>query len=82
MKESHFYLIEEGSVVVASRMPTHSHIVIQTLGPGNAVGWSGLFKPYTWHLNARADEPTRVLSFRAATFASNARETRNSAMNS
>jgi CRP-like cAMP-binding protein len=47
-------------------MPIHSHIVIQTLGAGNSVGWSGLFKPYTWHLNARADEPTRVLSFRAA----------------
>jgi CRP/FNR family transcriptional regulator, cyclic AMP receptor protein len=25
-----------------------------------------LFKPYTWHLDARAEEPTRVLSFRAA----------------
>jgi CRP/FNR family transcriptional regulator, cyclic AMP receptor protein len=61
-----FYLIEEGSAVVTSRMPIHSHIVIQTLGPGNAIGWSGLFKPYTWHLDARADEPTRLLSFRAA----------------
>ena len=61
-----FYLIEEGSVIITSRMPIHSHIVMQTLGAGNAVGWSGLFKPYTWHLDARADEPTRVLSFRAA----------------
>jgi CRP-like cAMP-binding protein len=61
-----FYLIEEGSVIITSRMPIYSHIVIQTLGAGNAVGWSGLFKPYRWHLDARADEPTRVLSFRAA----------------
>jgi len=56
-----FYLIEEGSVVITSRMPIYSHIVIQTLGARNAVGWSGLFKPYTWHLDARADEPTRII---------------------
>ena len=61
-----FYLIEEGSVIITSRTPMHSHIVIQTLGAGNALGWSGLFKPYTWHLDARTDEPTRVLCFRAA----------------
>jgi CRP/FNR family transcriptional regulator, cyclic AMP receptor protein len=61
-----FYLIVEGSVIITSRMPIHSHIGIQTLGAGNAIGWSALFKPYTWHLDARADEPTRVLSFRAA----------------
>jgi CRP/FNR family transcriptional regulator, cyclic AMP receptor protein len=61
-----FYLIEEGSVILTSRLPTHSHLVIQILGAGDAVGWSCLFEPYTWHLNARADEATRTLCFYAA----------------
>jgi CRP/FNR family cyclic AMP-dependent transcriptional regulator len=61
-----FYLIQEGSVFLTSRMPGHSQIVIQTVGSGDALGWSWLFEPYTWHFDARADEPTRALFFRAA----------------
>jgi CRP/FNR family transcriptional regulator, cyclic AMP receptor protein len=61
-----FYLIEEGSVILTSRLPTHSHLVIQTLEAGDAVGWSCLFEPYTWHLDARADEATRTLCFHGA----------------
>ena len=68
-----FYLIEEGSVFIMSRMPGHSQIVIQTIGAGEALGWSWLFEPYTWlfepytwHFGARADEPTRALVFCAA----------------
>jgi CRP/FNR family transcriptional regulator, cyclic AMP receptor protein len=60
-----FYLIEEGSVIITMRMPTHSQIVIQTLGTGDAVGWASLFEPYRWHFDARADEVTCTLSFNA-----------------
>jgi CRP/FNR family cyclic AMP-dependent transcriptional regulator len=59
-----FYLIQEGSVIITSRMPTHSQIVIQMLGTGDPVGWAWLFEPYTWHFDARADEATRTVSFR------------------
>ena len=58
-----FYLIQEGSVFITSRMPGHSQIVIQTIGTG---GWSWLFEPYTWHFDARVDEPMRALFFHAA----------------
>jgi CRP/FNR family transcriptional regulator, cyclic AMP receptor protein len=51
-------LIEEGSVIITTRMPTYSQIVIQTLGTGDAVGWAWLFEPYTWHFDARAAETT------------------------
>ena len=61
-----FYLIEEGSVFITSRIPGHSQIVIQTIGAGDALGWSWLFEPFTWHFDARADEPTRALFFHAA----------------
>jgi CRP/FNR family transcriptional regulator, cyclic AMP receptor protein len=61
-----FYLIQEGSVFITSRMPGHSQIVIQTIGTGDALGWSWLFEPYTWHFDARVDEPMRALFFHAA----------------
>jgi CRP/FNR family transcriptional regulator, cyclic AMP receptor protein len=32
-----FYLIQEGSVFITSRMPAHSHIVIQTVETGDAL---------------------------------------------
>ena len=61
-----FYLIQEGSVFITSRMPGHSQIVIQTVGSGNALGWSWLFEPYRWHFDARVDDPIRALFFHAA----------------
>jgi CRP/FNR family transcriptional regulator, cyclic AMP receptor protein len=38
-------------------------IPIQTLGPGDDLGWSWLFPPYYLHLSARALEPTRTIFF-------------------
>jgi CRP-like cAMP-binding protein len=61
-----FYLIQEGGVFITSRMPAHSQIVIQTVGTGDALGWSWLFEPYTWHFDARVAEPMRALFFHAA----------------
>jgi CRP/FNR family transcriptional regulator, cyclic AMP receptor protein len=77
-----FYLIEEGSVILTSCLPTHSHLVIQTLGAGDAVGWSCLFEPYTWHLNARRTRRHARYAFTQPAFASNANKTRNWATNS
>ena len=61
------YLIQEGNVFITFRMPGHSHIVIQTVRTGDSLGWSYLacLEPYQWHFDARADEPTRALYFRA-----------------
>jgi len=33
-------------------------VSIQDLGPGDVLGWSWLFPPFVWHLQARALEPT------------------------
>ena len=40
--------------------------MIQTIGAGEALGWSWLFEPFTWHFDTLADEPTRALFFHAA----------------
>jgi len=58
-----FYLILEGSVVLESEMADRSSIPIQTLGPGDDLGWAWLFPPYSMHLTARALAPTRTIFF-------------------
>ena len=38
-------------------------IPIQTLGPGDDLGWSWLFPPYSLHFSARALETTKTIFF-------------------
>lgn len=58
-----FYLILEGAVVLESELPEHDVIPIQTLGPGDDLGWSWLFAPYILQANARATKATRTIFF-------------------
>ncbi len=58
-----FYIILEGKVVLESESEEGAMIPIQTLGPGEDLGWSWLFLPYYLHFSARADGPTKVLFF-------------------
>ena len=56
-----FYLIEEGRVALEAGRAGGRKILIQTLGSGDALGWSWLFPPYTWCFSARTVEPTRAI---------------------
>ena len=58
-----FFLILEGKVVLESESERRGTIPIQTLGPGDDLGWSWLFPPYTLHYGARALERTRTIFF-------------------
>jgi CRP-like cAMP-binding protein len=58
-----FFLILEGKVVLGAELEDRGIVAVQTLGPGDDLGWSWLFAPYSIHLNARALEPTRTLFF-------------------
>ena len=59
-----FYLILEGKVVLESELAEPgAMLAVQTLGPGDNLGWSWLFPPYLIHLGAHAVEPTRVIFF-------------------
>jgi len=56
------YLLKNGKVVLecdSESEPT----VIQTLGPGDVLGWSWLFPPFYWHFDARAEQPTDAIFF-------------------
>ncbi len=58
-----FYLILEGKVALESSVKKGKAVVLQTLGPGDLLGWSWLFSPYVWRLHARAVEPTEAIFF-------------------
>ncbi|MCD6048838.1 MAG: Crp/Fnr family transcriptional regulator [Verrucomicrobia bacterium] len=58
---SHFYLIESGSVVIESKRADGRAVPVQTLGEGEVLGWSWLFAPFSWHFQAHAVEPSRII---------------------
>jgi CRP/FNR family cyclic AMP-dependent transcriptional regulator len=58
-----FYLILEGQVVLETKLEEHGIFQIQTLGPGDDLGWSWLFPPYLLNVSARALAPTRAIFF-------------------
>jgi CRP-like cAMP-binding protein len=58
-----FYIIMEGRVVLGAELEDRGIVPVQTLGPGDGLGWSWLFPPYTLSLSARALSPTRTISF-------------------
>ena len=61
----HFYLIRAGRVALETFVPGTGVITIQTIGTGEALGWSWLFPPYRWHFSARSIDETDVVAFDA-----------------
>jgi CRP/FNR family cyclic AMP-dependent transcriptional regulator len=58
-----FYLIESGRVVLESGESLGEPVKVDTIGPGDLLGWSWMFQPYVWHFTARAVEPTEEIFF-------------------
>ena len=51
-----FYLIQAGHVAIGMHTPERGVVPIQTVGPGEIVGWSWLVPPYRWQFDCRAVE--------------------------
>jgi CRP/FNR family cyclic AMP-dependent transcriptional regulator len=60
-----FFVLREGSVALEVASPERGPLVIQTLGPGDTLGWSWLFPPYQWHLDAVARDAVAAIAFDA-----------------
>ncbi|HEU5396479.1 MAG TPA: cyclic nucleotide-binding domain-containing protein, partial [Verrucomicrobiae bacterium] len=58
-----FYLIQEGRVAIEAELENGGTVPVQTLGRGDALGWSWLFPPYYWRFDARAVTPTKAIFF-------------------
>ena len=71
-----FYLIQSGKVALETFVPGRGMVTIQTLEPGEALGWSWLFPPRPWHFSGSATEPTELIEFDAAHLREKAEENR------
>ncbi|MCX4092464.1 Crp/Fnr family transcriptional regulator [Nocardia sp. alder85J] len=60
------WLIRDGQVRIDSEVPGRGNVVLQTLGPGELLGWSWLVPPYRWHFGACTTEPVDTIEFDAA----------------
>jgi len=61
-----FFLIGQGRVSLDYRLPRKRHVQIQTIGPGEALDWSWLAKPYRWQFSATAIDDVTVSFFHVA----------------
>ncbi|MFJ8932877.1 cyclic nucleotide-binding domain-containing protein [Streptomyces sp. NPDC102364] len=61
-----FWIVRTGTVALDMHIPGRRPAVIETLGFGELVGWSWLFKPYVWQLGAQAMTLVRAYEFDAA----------------
>lgn len=57
-----FYLLISGKVSLESQTD-EKHVIVQTIGAGDVLGWSWLFPPYYTHFDARVLEPTEAMFF-------------------
>ncbi|WP_189133263.1 cyclic nucleotide-binding domain-containing protein [Wenjunlia tyrosinilytica] len=64
-RADHFWIIRSGSVDLSLHIPGRAAPRVETLGPGELLGWSWLFPPYRWHFGAQALSPVRALEFDA-----------------
>ncbi|MEV7612686.1 Crp/Fnr family transcriptional regulator [Streptomyces sp. NPDC089799] len=58
-----FWIVRSGTVTLELPVPERRPAVIESLGPGELVGWSWLFPPYVWQLSAEAMTPVRAYEF-------------------
>ena len=57
-----FYLVQSGKVALEIS-PGEERTRIDLIEAGSVLGWAWMFPPYYWHFDARAIEPTCVISF-------------------
>ena len=53
-----FYIVTAGTVAVEVHGAAQGRQIIQTVEPGDVVGWSWMIEPYHWHFDARAKSTT------------------------
>ena len=58
-----FFLVREGDIALEMEVPPRGRVVVETLEPGDIIGWSWLFPPYRWDVDARAMRRSRLIQF-------------------
>ena len=57
-----FYVVRRGRVALELFVPNRGPLTIETIEPGDVVGWSWLFAPYRWHFDGRAVGAVRAVA--------------------
>ena len=60
-----FLLIQSGHIAIESRAGGHKPGPIQTVGPGEVIGWSWLLPPHQWQFDCRALDSVSGLALSA-----------------
>lgn len=60
-----FYFVRHGRMAIELNLISQGAVTIQTIDPGEVLGWSWLFPPYLWHFDIRATELTRAIAMDA-----------------
>ncbi|MFD8983720.1 Crp/Fnr family transcriptional regulator [Streptomyces sp. NPDC059564] len=58
-----FWIVRSGTVTLETPVPGRRAAPVESLGPGELVGWSWLFPPYVWQLSAEAMTLVRAYEF-------------------
>ncbi len=61
-----FYLVQKGQVAIGTHLSEPGALPIETVGPGDVVGWSWLLPPFRWQFDARASGDVQGLAFDGA----------------
>jgi CRP/FNR family cyclic AMP-dependent transcriptional regulator len=61
-----FFLVRHGLVALDQDVPNRADVTVETIGPGEIVGWSWLLEPHRWHFTGRAVELVRAVQFDGA----------------
>ncbi len=60
-----FYVVRHGRIALETFVPTRGAVTIETIDPGEVIGWSWLFAPYRWHFDATSLGLVRATRFDA-----------------
>ena len=62
----HFYVVMHGRIALELTSPGTGALVLESAGDGEVLDWPWLIPPYEWLYDARAVEPTSVVSLESA----------------
>ncbi len=59
---SHVFLVRKGKISLEIHDATRGIIVVETLHAGDVIGWSAIFPPHRWSIDARPVKDTLVFA--------------------
>ncbi len=57
------FILREGRIALDINAENKGIITVQTIDPGEVVGWSWMVEPFRWHFDLRVVEDSRLIAF-------------------